>query len=340
MKPKVRMTGRKCSWKVAFIGECMIELQRAADGTIRQTFGGDTCNTAVYFSRLGNASGMAAEYVSALGDDSFSRAMRAFWQAENVSSSLTRSMPGRCPGLYFIEVDGRGERSFTYWRGEAAARDTFMRGEGDAVLEKLGVFDAVYLSGISLAVLRDRERLLARLEELGRNGVRVFFDGNFRPLLWPGDNPPMENARPWYDRMLSLADTLFLSRDEIAVFGFSPDADARGVCAAMQERGPSEVVLKDGGNACLVAHPLGIDAVPARAVAAVVDTTAAGDSFAAAYIVHRRLRRGPAEAAGLAHELAARVIGHKGAIIPLDAMPGDAMPGDAMLRPLPGNGTA
>ncbi|MFH7416935.1 sugar kinase, partial [Pseudomonas syringae pv. tagetis] len=33
--------------RVALIGECMIELQHHADGSLLQSFGGDTLNTAV-----------------------------------------------------------------------------------------------------------------------------------------------------------------------------------------------------------------------------------------------------------------------------------------------------
>lgn len=301
----------------------MIELFRSADGVIKQSFAGDSFNSAAYFSRLGNRFGMVAEYVSALGDDPFSEGMRAFWAAENVGSALTRSMPGRLPGLHFVDVDAKGERSFTYWRGEAAARDAFEEGGGDAVLEKLGEFDAVYCSGISLAVLRGngRDRLLTRLEELRKKGTRVFFDCNFRPRLWTGPKTPAENARPWYERAMACADTVFISRDEIAVLGFSPDADVNAVCTAIMALGASEAVLKDGAGDCVIVHPDGKERVPACAVEAVADTTAAGDSFSAAYIVCRRLGLSPEESAKRSHKLAATVITHKGAIVPRDALP-------------------
>jgi 2-dehydro-3-deoxygluconokinase len=47
-----------------------------------------------------------------------------------------------------------------------------------------------------------------------------------------------------------------------------------------------------------------------------VDTTAAGDSFNAAYIAARMVGKGPAEAAAAAHRLAAQVIRHRGALMP------------------------
>lgn len=301
----------------------MIELQRTADGMIHQAFGGDTFNSAAYFSRLGKSFNFQADYVSALGDDNFSASMRRFWEAEGVGTSLTRTMPGRRPGLYFIEVDASGERYFTYWRGEAAARDTFEEGSGDAVLEGLKDFDAVYLSGISLAVLRGngRERLVSRLEKLSQSGTSIFFDCNFRPLLWAGEKSPAENARLWYERVFAIAETVFVSRDEINALGFEKDAATEKVCAAVLARGAREAVLKDGGGVCCIANAEGSHQVPARKLSNVVDTTAAGDSFSAAYIVCRKLGLSPAAAAEKAHELSAAVVSHKGAIIPRDAMP-------------------
>ncbi|MDL2271717.1 sugar kinase, partial [Desulfovibrio sp. OttesenSCG-928-I05] len=216
-------------WRVALIGECMIELQKSADGQIRQGFGGDTLNTAAYLSRIGAPFGTRVSYISALGEDGFSLAMRAFWSSEGIDHSLTRALPGRVPGLYFIELSPDGERSFSYWRGEAAARDVFEGDEGETLLGNLADFDAIYCSGISLAVLREtgRARLLARLRELHERGTRIIFDCNFRPILWKGDGTekPETNALPWYREIMAVADLVFISRDEIQVLGLPPDTD-------------------------------------------------------------------------------------------------------------------
>jgi 2-dehydro-3-deoxygluconokinase len=58
----------------------------------------------------------------------------------------------------------------------------------------------------------------------------------------------------------------------------------------------------------------------------VVDTTAAGDSFAAAYLAARLGGAGPADAAGAGHRLAGVVVQHAGAIIPRAAMPASLRP--------------
>ena len=46
--------------RVVALGECMIELHNVEPGLMRQSFGGDTLNTAVYLARLaGSAYGVS-----------------------------------------------------------------------------------------------------------------------------------------------------------------------------------------------------------------------------------------------------------------------------------------
>ena len=72
----------------------------------------------------------------------------------------------------------------------------------------------------------------------------------------------------------------------------------------------------------------GIDVVvEAEPVSDVVDTTAAGDSFAAAYLAARLDGAEPAAAARAGHELAGTVVRYPGAIIPPAAMPAAANQG-------------
>jgi 2-dehydro-3-deoxygluconokinase len=323
------------TWKAALIGECMVELQDAAPpaagSLLSLKFGGDTFNTAVYLARLGARLGnsaadrpaVAVEYVSALGDDALSGRMLDFWQSEGLGCSLVQRLPGRLPGVYYISLRPDGERVFSYWRGEAAARDCFDTPAAERLLEELGRFDCIYLSGISLAVLREsgRQRLLERLEQLSdrRGGnCRVVFDGNYRPRLWGGDAAgALERARPVYARLLQSCGTLLLTWDELPAFGLEPAVNE----TRLEKLGPAEIVVKDGGREALVWSGGRLESVAPVQAAAVLDTTAAGDSFAAAYVLGRELGYGAAEAARRAHKLAGAVIAHYGAIIPGEVMP-------------------
>jgi len=75
---------------------------------------------------------------------------------------------------------------------------------------------------------------------------------------------------------------------------------------------PRSIVRIGGATHAIAAAPLS---------APVVDTTAAGDSFSAAYVAARLAGAEPVDAARAGHRLAGVVVCHPGAIIPRSAMP-------------------
>lgn len=297
--------------RIALIGECMIELQQRADGSLQQSFGGDTLNTAVYVARaMGDKA--KVDYVTALGDDSFSDAMCRIWSGEGIGLDLVQRLPGRLPGLYCIQTDANGERRFLYWRNEAAVRECFTTPAAEPVLAALPDYGVLYFSGITLAVLgaKGRERLIETLINARQNDARIVFDNNYRPRLWAS----VEEARAAYRSILPYVDLALLTvDDEQALFGFP---DCAEVFAAYAQIGTPEVVLKRGAEACLIRCEGEAFEVPAQKVETVVDTTAAGDSFSAAYLASRLSGGSPAEAAQAGHLLASRVIQVPGALIP------------------------
>ncbi|MGY2201228.1 sugar kinase [Pseudomonas gingeri] len=297
--------------RIALIGECMIELQQHADGSLQQSFGGDTLNTAVYLSRELAGRG-SVDYVTALGDDSFSDAMCRIWAEEGIGLDKVQRLPGRLPGLYCIQTDARGERRFLYWRNEAAVRDCFTTPAAAPILAALPDYDVLYFSGITLAVLGElgREKLIAVLQEARRGDTRVVFDNNYRPRLWTG----VEQARAAYRSILPYVDLALLTlEDEQALFDH---ADGTAVFNAYEQIGTSEVVLKRGAESCLIRCDGEAFEVPAQKVETVVDTTAAGDSFSAGYLASRLTSGDPQQAALAGHRLASRVIQVRGALIP------------------------
>ncbi|RPE01061.1 sugar kinase [Candidatus Pantoea deserta] len=305
--------------KIAIIGECMIELSEKGEN-IKRGFGGDTLNTAVYLARQVDEAQLSVDYVTALGIDSFSDQMIAAWQQEKVNTRLIQRLENKMPGLYVIETDDKGERTFWYWRSDAAARYWLDGPQSAAIVSELENYDYLYLSGISLAILpaESREKLMLLLDRCRANGGQVIFDNNYRPRLWADQ----ASARQAYRAMLQRTDIAFLTLDdEHLLWGEYP---VSAVIERTREAGASEIVIKRGAESCLVA--LGDDAlieVPAVRLdpARVIDTTAAGDSFSAGYL-SQRLTGGSAEAsAERGHLTASTVIQHRGAIIPSEAMP-------------------
>ncbi|MEP1471945.1 MAG: sugar kinase [Halieaceae bacterium] len=304
---------------VALIGECMLELSRQPDmrpsGSLpmQLAYGGDTLNFAVYLARQGTA----VDYVTALGDDPLSDWMVEQWQGEGVGCDFVQREPGAVPGMYLIETDDEGERSFFYWRDNAPAR-RLLDDEARARALFAALDDHAYLglSGITLAILNDssRQLLFELLSDYRSRGGKVVFDSNYRPALWPS----VEATRSAYEAMYRLTDiALPTMEDEQAVFA---DDDQGELILRLQSWGVNEVVLKMGELGCLVSDSAGLELVPANVVT-VVDTTSAGDSFNAGYLAARIQGKAPAEAAKAGHAVSSIVIQHRGAIIPVSAMP-------------------
>ncbi|CNF86573.1 sugar kinase [Yersinia intermedia] len=310
------------SKNIAVIGECMIELsQKGTD--LSRGFGGDTLNTAVYVARQVSKQALNVHYVTALGTDNFSEEMLAAWQQEQIHTDLIQRMDNKLPGLYFIETDSTGERTFYYWRNDAAARFWLTSPAADEICQRLEKFDYLYLSGISLAILdsASRQRLLQLLRACRANGGKVIFDNNYRPRLWQSKQETQEA----YRAMLACTDIAFLTLDdEDMLWGEKP---LEQVIDRTQALGVSEIIIKRGADSCIVWEKDGFEAhqydVPAVKLPKdkVVDTTAAGDSFSAGYLAVRLTGGSAHDAAVRGHLTASTVIQYRGAIIPLAAMP-------------------
>ena len=297
--------------RVASIGECMIELKQAGGGLYSRGFGGDTLNTSVYLARLG----VAVDYITALGDDPLSAEMIAGWVAEGVGTGRVMRVSGKLPGIYLIGTDAKGERRFFHWRENAAVRSLLDLPETESLLQSLGEYDLVYLSAISIAIFRDegRARLLAALREARQRGTRIVFDTNFRIRLWPN----LDAARGIYAQAFESSDIVLASSEDLQML--YPDEDADALLARIPA---NEVVLRLAEPVSIVRAAGTTEILRAQPVAApVVDTTAAGDSFAAAYIAARLAGAEPVDAARAGHHLAGVVVCHPGAIIPRSAMP-------------------
>jgi 2-dehydro-3-deoxygluconokinase len=286
-------------------GEGMIE--ERADAAL--AWGGDVVNTAVYLARQG----AGPELMTAMGVDAESTAIMAAWAAEGIGVGHVLRDPARTAGRYRITLDADGQRTFAYDRARSAARGFFDHSEATRTFAWAARADILYLTGITLSLFgRDgRERIGALARRVRTRGGQVVFDPNYRPAGWA-------SAETAWSAMAALGPAISLAmpslEDQAALTGAAtPEAAAE----AWQTLGADEVVVKLGADGVYVRSADTSVRAPAATPARIVDTTAAGDAFNAAYIA-ARLARGVSarEAAERGAALAAEVIGWPGAIAP------------------------
>ena len=292
--------------KFMSIGECMLELAPQHDDLYRMGFAGDTFNTAWYMNKLAGNS-IASHYFTAVGDDAASTQMVDFARLSGIHMS-PKIVPGAPIGLYMISLSD-GERSFQYWRSTSAARQLAQELEAIPDVEK---GDFLFFSGITIAVLYPdtRAHFLDLVADARRSGVVVCFDPNLRPKLWSNDAEMCE----WVEKAAANADIVLPSyEDEAQFFG---DANAPATADRYLSLGAELVVVKDGSNEVLV-HQRGktAETFEPDIVNAVVDSTAAGDSFNAGFLSQYMAGASIGKAVRKGCNISAQVISKRGALV-------------------------
>lgn len=290
--------------KIVLIGEAMLELVRRG-GSWQLGYGGDTLNTAIHLARLGHD----VAYLTALGSDPFSADLLHRWREEGLDTSLVMRHPDSTTGLYAINTDASGERSFAYWRDTSAARAMFSLPEADTVLDRAVSADLIVFSLITLAILppQARERLFALARAVRTRGGKVAFDGNYRPALWT--NPA--DACMARDQAIALANIGLPTLEDETTLSSGALPDAAVVARHWQQLGCSETIVKLGALGCRLADGT---TVPPETVLTPVDTSGAGDAFNAGYLSARLNGEPPMAAAKVGHALAGWTVMRPGAI--------------------------
>jgi 2-dehydro-3-deoxygluconokinase len=252
--------------------------------------------------------GIAAAYVTALGDDPMGEHLRHAMQRLGIDTSHVVTRLGRNTGLYLVDVDAEGERRFHYYRAGSAA-STFTAADLD--LEWLRRARMLHVSGISQAIsagMREAVDVAARVV-LGA-GNMLSFDPNFRPALWPSARVAREAA----DSLP--APTLFAPSvsDLEALY---PSRAVEEVAARHRERGTAVVLVKAGAKGAFLACDDFSGWIPAPRVSRARDTTAAGDA-AVGVMAAGMLRGLPLQrAAELANRAAAFAVRRPGSVASL-----------------------
>ncbi|WP_299792540.1 sugar kinase [uncultured Marivita sp.] len=295
------------------IGECMAELAPSdAPGEYRLGFAGDTFNTAWYMARV--APQVSVAYLTAVGEDRLSQSLTEFMQASGIDTRAVQTNADRTVGLYLISLDN-GERSFSYWRGQSAART--LADDPERLARAMSDADLIYFSGITLAILAPDKRatLLKALREARAQGRTIAFDPNLRPRLWESPDV-MRNTIMQGAAVSDIALPSF--EDEASWFA---DATPRATAQRYLDAGVMTVVVKNGPSPVLYAEGERFGEVPVTALDRVTDTTAAGDSFNAGFFAGHATGQSLADGITYACALSREVVQHRGALVDADLPP-------------------
>jgi 2-dehydro-3-deoxygluconokinase len=294
--------------KVVGIGEAMVEFAPIGDNIYRRGFAGDTLNTCWHIAKIVPTPAQVG-YYTRVGTDAFSTEFLEFITASGLTSQAIARDSERSIGLYVISLTG-AERSFSYWRESSAARR--LADDFDALLAAISGAGLIHISGITLAIVgaQGRRNLLKALDAARSQGSVVSYDPNARPRLW-SNTAEMRQA---LHEALEVTDIALPSfDDEEKLWGDKdPEATAKRIRAA----GVREIAVKNGQGAIALLDEEAVTLVATPEVSAIRDTTGAGDSFNAGYLVGRLVGMAPSSACQLGQELAGENISHFGALTP------------------------
>ncbi len=297
--------------RVLAIGECMAELAPTDNaGDFRLGFAGDTFNTAWYLTRC--APNATVSYLTAVGTDALSQNLTAFMRSSGLDDSFVQTIPDKSVGLYLISLK-QGERSFSYWRDQSAARS--LADDPARLAKAMDSANLIYFSGITLGILAPKQRqfFISALKDARASGKIIAFDPNLRPMLWESADT-MTNA---IMQGAGVSDILLPSFEDESVW--FDDATPRATAQRYIEAGATTIIVKNGSESVYFVEDGASGEVPVKPVSDVVDTTAAGDSFNAGFLAGRATGLGLRDSIAFACRLSRKVVQHRGALVPVEA---------------------
>jgi sugar/nucleoside kinase (ribokinase family) len=225
--------------------------------------GGNTINTGIALARLG----VGVRVAAALGADRFGQFLRERVRAEGIDDSSLVTLAGAKTSTYIVLVEATGERRLLHLRGVSAY---FSDQNLDWGLVA-GARFFHYASAFALPAFDGAplERTLKHARELGcLTSVNICWDvqGRWLPLLQPA---------------LAHTDFIFPNREEGQQL--TGESEPTAIARRLRSLGVKTVIVKLGAAGCFVESPEGTFTSPGFAVHP-IDTTGAGDCFAAAFL--------------------------------------------------------
>ncbi len=237
-----------------------------AMGPAVETSGGSAANTIVGLASLGARSA----FIGKIKDDLLGRAYSHDIRAAGVSFATKAAVAGPSTGRCYVLVTPDGERTMNTYLG--AAQDL---SPADIDADAIAASAIVYLEGYLWDPQNAKEAFL--------KAAKIAHDAGRKVALTMSDAFCVDR---WRDEFLQLmrtrtVDLIFANEAELHSLYQSSDFDA-AIAALRADIDVAVVTRSEKG--CLVVGPDDVEAVPAFPLDRVVDTTGAGDLFAAGFL--------------------------------------------------------
>lgn len=259
----------------------------------REVAGGSAGNTAAGIASFGGR----ANFAGRVKRDRLGAAFASSMRDTGVAYATEPADAGAATACCLIAVTPDGDRSMNTYLGAAREFST-----ADVKEDDIAGSHVLYIEGYLWDAPSAKEASLAAIKIARQSGTKVAFSLS-DPFL-------MGRYRDEFLVLLSDLDILFANEDEAkALFAVS---DFDDVLQALRAHGFTAAITRSE-KGCVIARGTEVHVVDAAPVARVVDTTGAGDQFAAGFLHALTHDRGLAQCGHLGALAAAEVISHYGA---------------------------
>lgn len=233
--------------------------------SVKIAFGGDALNESVALSRMGRT----VDLISKIGCDEAGDRVQEYLKSAGVETAHIKREAGLETGVNIVLVDDQGERRFL--SNPKGSLRALSEADVEAYLDTAA--DLVSFASMFVSPQLDvpaMERIFRRVKDSGRT------------LAVDMTNPKRGETLKDVRGLLPYVDYFFPNREEIA--RLTGEKDAEKNAQILIEEGVSCAVVKCGGEGCLIRTKTEQFKIPAYPVQTVVDTTGAGDCFAAGFL--------------------------------------------------------
>jgi sugar/nucleoside kinase (ribokinase family) len=262
------------------IGEILVDMIPTKPGhysevpAFEKCFGGAPFNFAVGASRLGSKVGA----LCAVGADPFGEFLLETLSKNGIDISHVKVKKARTT-LAFVVRHEDGERAFFFYRKPwAETADTLLSPE-DLDPKYIESSKVLHYSGVALSHSPLRECVKRAVNVAKEAGVKVSFDPNIRLDLWESPDSLKDSC---YGAFQS-SDIILLAKDEMEYF-YGKVTPREAADQLFKKYDPLIVAIKLGGDGCYVRSREGFEITKPAFKVAVVDTTGAGDGWAAGFL--------------------------------------------------------